>query len=229
MATHDRRLNTYADVVAGLPLRTSDLEPKSAYSEAIKPAFESLLAVIAMVLAAPLVMLCALLIACDGHSPFYNQMRIGKNGRSFSMWKLRSMVHNADQVLESYLDANPTARAEWDLTQKLKNDPRITPIGRFIRKTSIDELPQLFNVVKGEMALVGPRPMMLDQRTLYPGVAYYAMRPGITGYWQTSSRNDSSFADRAIFDTSYFREMSLRTDLRVMVKTVAVVFSGTGY
>jgi exopolysaccharide production protein ExoY len=139
------------------------------------------------------------------------------------------MVPNADAVLNDYLDANPGARAEWDKTQKLKNDPRITASGRIIRKTSIDELPQLINVVRGEMSLVGPRPMMVEQRALYPGLAYYAMRPGITGFWQTSTRNESSFAERAVFDSAYFRDMSLRTDLRVLVKTVAVVIAGTGY
>lgn len=145
------------------------------------------------------------------------------------MWKLRSMVPNADAVLEDYLNSNPDARIEWDRTQKLKHDPRITTVGRLIRKTSIDELPQLLNVFKGEMALVGPRPMMLDQRVLYPGVAYYAMRPGITGFWQTSTRNESSFAERATYDASYFTAMSFKTDLQVLLKTVGVVVTGTGY
>ncbi|MEM9579102.1 MAG: sugar transferase [Pseudomonadota bacterium] len=229
MASHDRRLNTYADIVSGLPLRTSDLSSASRYSEIIKPVLDMVLVFAALVPTALITGFFALIISLDGHSPFYRQLRIGKNGRSFTMWKLRSMVPNADAVLKSYLDANPDARREWDLTQKLKDDPRITRVGRLIRKTSIDELPQLFNVFKGEMSIVGPRPMMLDQRELYPGVAYYAMRPGITGFWQTSSRNESSFAERAVFDTSYFREMSLRTDMQVMVKTVGVVIAGTGY
>ena len=189
-----------------------------------------MLTLIVAVPAALIVGICALIILIsDGHNPFYRQNRIGKNGRAFGMWKLRSMVPNADAVLESYLTENPDARREWDLTQKLKNDPRITAVGRLIRKTSIDELPQLLNVFGGDMSLVGPRPMMLDQRPLYPGVAYYAMRPGITGFWQTSSRNESSFAERATYDASYFNAMSLGTDLRVMIKTVGVVFAGTGY
>ena len=229
MATHDRRLNTYADMVTGLPVMTSDLQPRSLYSSLVKPALEICVAALILIPASLIIALCAVLIARDGASPFYRQQRIGLNGRAFSMWKLRSMVVNADAVLDSYLDENPDARAEWDRTQKLKDDPRVTRIGKFIRKTSIDELPQLFNVVKGEMALVGPRPMMLDQRVLYPGVAYYAMRPGITGFWQTSARNESSFAERAIFDTSYFSQMSFGTDLRVMVKTIGVVVMGTGY
>lgn len=229
MASHDRRLTSYADIIGGLPRATAELRVQSFYGAAIKPALDVVLTLLIAVPAAFIVGLFALLILKDGHNPFYRQNRIGKNGRAFGMWKLRSMVPNADAVLEEYLDANPEARREWDLTQKLKRDPRITPIGRLIRKTSIDELPQLWNVFSGDMSLVGPRPMMLDQRVLYPGVAYYAMRPGITGFWQTSTRNESSFAERATFDASYFSQISFKTDLRVMVKTVGVVFAGTGY
>lgn len=170
-----------------------------------------------------------LLIMLDGHSPLYRQARIGRNGRVFRMWKLRSMVHDADARLEAHLAANPRARVEWDHAQKLRDDPRITPIGSLIRKTSLDELPQLFNVLMGDMSLVGPRPMMVDQQTLYPGTAYYAMRPGITGIWQTSLRNETSFAERAIFDARYFRELSLLTDVRLIGKTFRVVLKGTGF
>jgi exopolysaccharide production protein ExoY len=229
MASYDPRLNTYADIVAGLPRRTYELRPGDTYAAKFKPVLDAVIAIIALVPASIIILLSALVISKDGHSPFYTQPRIGKNGRTFNMLKLRSMVPNADAVLNDYLDANPGARAEWDKTQKLKNDPRITASGRIIRKTSIDELPQLINVVRGEMSLVGPRPMMVEQRALYPGLAYYAMRPGITGFWQTSTRNESSFAERAVFDSAYFRDMSLRTDLRVLVKTVAVVIAGTGY
>ena len=229
MAAHDRRLNTYADIISGLPRSTSELHNSSAYSSYLKPVLDMVLTILIAVPAALIVAFFALLVMLDGHNPFYRQLRIGKDGREFRMWKLRSMVPNADDVLESYLAENPDARREWDLTQKLKNDPRITPVGRLIRKASIDELPQLFNVLKGEMSLVGPRPMMLDQRVLYPGLAYYAMRPGITGFWQTSTRNESSFAERATYDASYYSEMSLKTDINVMFKTVGVVLLGTGY
>ncbi|MGB7318425.1 MAG: sugar transferase [Planktotalea sp.] len=229
MASHDRRLTTYADIIGGLPRATSELQVRSLYGSIIKPTLDVILTLLVAVPAVLIVGLFALIIMKDGHNPFYRQTRLGKNGRAFGMWKLRSMVPNAESVLDDYLAQNPEARREWDLTQKLKSDPRITPIGRLIRKTSIDELPQLLNVFSGDMALVGPRPMMLDQRVMYPGVAYYAMRPGITGFWQTSSRNESSFAERATFDASYFSEMSLATDLRVLLKTVGVVFAGTGY
>ena len=170
----------------------------------------------------------AILIALTGANPFYSQERVGKNGRIFRMWKLRSMVPNAKERLNEYLAQNPEARAEWDKTQKLKNDPRITKIGHFIRKTSLDELPQLLNVYIGDMSLVGPRPMMREQRTLYPGQAYYKLSPGITGFWQVSERNETSFAERAYYDTSYLQQLSFTTDLRVLLKTVAVVLRGTG-
>ena len=168
------------------------------------------------------------IIARDGHSPFYFQKRLGRNGRHFYIWKLRSMVPDADRKLEAYLDLNPAARTEWDRTQKLRHDPRITAVGKLIRKTSIDELPQLWNVLRGDMSLVGPRPMMPCQQELYPGSAYYALRPGITGYWQVSVRNESSFAQRAGFDTAYLQQLSFVNDLRVLFKTVRVVLRGTG-
>ena len=170
-----------------------------------------------------------ILILREGGSPFYRQERIGLHGRVFGMWKLRTMVQDADKVLDAYLAANPEARREWDRDQKLKNDPRITGFGRFLRRSSLDELPQLWNVVMGDMSIVGPRPMMRNQRALYPGTEYYAMRPGITGFWQTSARNESSFHERAGFDQAYYRALSLRTDLAIIWRTFSVVLRGTGH
>lgn len=187
--------------------------------------------VLAAMVILPLLAVMAILvplIMLDGGSPIYFQNRVGRNGKTFRMWKLRSMVPDADRALDAYLAANPAARAEWDHSQKLAQDPRITFVGRFIRKTSLDELPQLLNVLQGDMSLVGPRPMMLSQRRLYPGTAYYALRPGITGFWQISARNQSSFAARAAFDAGYLNDVSLGTDLRVMLRTVGVVLRGTG-
>ena len=176
-----------------------------------------------------ILMVLAALISLDGGSPIYLQKRVGRSGRVFHMWKLRSMVMNADALLEQHLARDPALRREWNHTQKLRHDPRIPRIGRIIRKTSLDELPQLWNVLRGDMSLVGPRPMMVDQRALYPGTAYYAMRPGITGIWQTSVRNESSFSERAIFDARYFRELSFVTDLALIARTFRVVLRGTGY
>ncbi|WP_071674975.1 sugar transferase [Nioella nitratireducens] len=190
------------------------------------------LAIIALVAVPALLLIgvfAAILKLREGGAVFYCQERIGRNGRSFRMWKLRTMVPDADKVLETYLSDHPEARAEWDRHQKLRNDPRITRMGRFLRRSSLDEVPQLWNVLMGEMSIVGPRPMMCNQRVLYPGTEYYAMRPGITGYWQTSDRNDTSFHERAWYDQAYYRALSLRTDLAIILRTFSVVLRGTGH
>jgi lipopolysaccharide/colanic/teichoic acid biosynthesis glycosyltransferase len=177
----------------------------------------------------PVIVFLALVIALTGNMPFYSQARVGRCGKSFRMWKLRTMVMNADEYLETYLQANPDAQREWLSCQKLKDDPRVTSLGRILRKTSIDELPQLFNVLNGTMSLVGPRPMMPDQKRYYHGQAYYTMRPGITGPWQTSGRNYcSTFQERVGYDDAYSREMSFKTDLQLLFKTVGVVLRATG-
>lgn len=183
------------------------------------------------VLAPPIalvVMIAAVFVALDGHSPFYRQKRVGKNGKIFSMIKLRSMVPNADKILEDHLKENTAARQEWDVKQKLSKDPRITRVGRILRKTSLDELPQLWNVLRGDMSLVGPRPMMPCQQAMYPGQCYYALRPGITGPWQVSERNETSFAQRAFYDSQYLTDISLKSDITLIFKTVSVVVRANG-
>lgn len=176
----------------------------------------------------PVVLLLAILVRTDGGTSFYIQDRIGRGGRVFKIWKLRSMVMEADALLEAHLMANPAARAEWVRSQKLIYDPRVTRWGRFIRKSSLDELPQLWNILVGDMSLVGPRPMMPCQAGLYPGKAYFRVRPGLTGFWQISSRNRTSFAARARYDNFYADEISFGTDLRVLLATLGVVLRGTG-
>jgi lipopolysaccharide/colanic/teichoic acid biosynthesis glycosyltransferase len=199
------------------------------YRQAGKRALDLMVIVVFAPLVLSVVALLAALVALDGSKPFYSQKRIGRNGRVYTMWKLRSMVPDADARLEAHLVANPAARAEWNRDQKLKSDPRITTFGRILRKSSLDELPQLWNVLKGEMSLVGPRPMMPSQSVLYPGVDYYDLNPGITGMWQVSARNNSTFADRAQFDTQYNRALSLWTDIRLLGATVRVVLRATGH
>jgi lipopolysaccharide/colanic/teichoic acid biosynthesis glycosyltransferase len=176
----------------------------------------------------PVMAILAFVVARDGRSPFYLQERIGRGGRIFTLWKLRTMVPDAKTRLALYLSSNEAARLEWDAYQKLTCDPRITRIGHFLRKSSLDELPQLLNVLKGDMSLVGPRPMMPEQRHLYPGQAYYTLLPGLTGLWQVSDRNASTFVERAEFDQTYEANLSLSTDLRVMLATLGVVLRGTG-
>jgi lipopolysaccharide/colanic/teichoic acid biosynthesis glycosyltransferase len=176
----------------------------------------------------PLILILAALVSLDGTSALYLQPRLGRNGRVFRLWKLRTMVPNAEARLASYLDSDPAARAEWDSNQKLKHDPRLTTVGRHLRRYSLDELPQLWNVLVGDMSLVGPRPMLPEQRHLYPGTAYFDLRPGLTGPWQISERNSCSFAERAGYDNRYAQTVSAATDLRILMQTVSVVFRGTG-
>jgi exopolysaccharide production protein ExoY len=209
--------------------RAAVLPPVPIYKNHLKRVLDIVLVLVAAAAVLPVVLVFALVVfLTDGHSPFYCQERIGKDRRVFRMWKLRSMVVDADQALQSYLAAHPEARAEWDRHQKLSRDPRITWIGGIIRKTSLDELPQLWNVLRGDMSLVGPRPIMTNQVDLYPGTAYYRLRPGLTGFWQVSSRNKSTFAERARFDRLYEDRVSFVTDAAVILRTVSVVLRGTG-
>lgn len=199
------------------------------YRSSVKRGLDLFLILVTAPLTVPVIVVLAALVALEGGKPFYTQFRVGRNGKLFRMWKLRSMVQDADTRLAAHLASDPAAQVEWETTQKLKNDPRITRFGRLLRKTSLDELPQLFNVLNGSMSLVGPRPMMVGQQCLYDGRAYYNLRPGITGLWQISDRNDCNFSDRARFDNIYHRDVSLMTDLRILFRTVSVVLRGTGY
>lgn len=202
--------------------------PQSVYRSHVKRGLDILLVLMAAVPVLIVLGVCAFLISRDGGSPFYHQTRVGRFGKTFKMWKLRSMVANADQALADHLDRNPAAREEWTRTQKLRNDPRITRIGHVLRKTSLDELPQLWNVLKGDMSLVGPRPMMVEQQAIYPGSAYYALRPGLTGFWQVSVRHESSFAERAQYDAEYLSKVTFAQDVAVICKTIGVVTQAKG-
>ncbi|MEE4118526.1 MAG: sugar transferase [Paracoccaceae bacterium] len=186
-------------------------------------------AVIALApLAVPLVALLSLLIALDGGAALFRQKRVGREGRIFTIVKLRTMVPDAERALHDLIRRDPDAAAEWKDRQKLRQDPRVTRLGAFLRRTSLDELPQLWNVLRGDMSLVGPRPMMPNQRSLYPGQAYYALRPGITGLWQVSDRNDNTFASRAGYDEVYAAELSFKLDVATLARTLVVVMRGTG-
>ncbi|TBN41208.1 sugar transferase [Paracoccus subflavus] len=212
--------------VAAAPLRSG--ERPWLYRNLFKRPLDVLMVVLSSPVVLPLVLLLAIAVMMDGKNPFYSQKRIGRDGRIFRIWKLRSMVHDADERLQTYLAANPEARQEWETTQKLRHDPRVTTVGRALRASSMDELPQLFNVLKGDMSLVGPRPMMPDQQPLYSGDGYYRLRPGITGFWQTAGRNRTTFAARAWYDNRYERSLSFTSDLVILLRTVRVVLGRTG-
>jgi exopolysaccharide production protein ExoY len=198
------------------------------YRRTVKRWMDIAFVLMALPFVLPVVLVLVAILRVGGHSPFFTQDRVGKDGRTFRLWKLRTMVPNAEERLREYLQTDEAARVEWNSYQKLSSDPRITAFGQFLRKSSLDELPQLWNVLIGDMSLVGPRPMLLEQRELYPGSAYYALRPGLTGTWQISDRNQSTFAQRAEYDADYDRRLSFATDLRILVATVGVVLRATG-
>jgi lipopolysaccharide/colanic/teichoic acid biosynthesis glycosyltransferase len=184
----------------------------------------------ALIFFGPLMFAIWVALSVSGGSPIFCHKRVGKNGEIFRCYKFRSMVKDANKILAVYLEENPEARAEWDRSFKLACDPRITWFGTFLRRTSMDELPQLFNVLKGEMSLVGPRPIIPSEVERYAGKisAYYSCRPGITGLWQVSGRNLVSYDRRVQLDAFYARKQSLWLDLTILVRTVRVVVSGVG-
>lgn len=183
-----------------------------------------------IILLSPVLLYIYFSVKKDGGNAIYGHPRIGRNGKIFKCLKFRSMVVNSKEVLDELLRTDPEARAEWEKDFKLKNDPRITKIGAFIRKTSLDELPQLFNVLKGEMSLVGPRPIVADELERYQDdVEYYLMaKPGMTGLWQVSGRNDVDYNTRVYFDSWYVKNWSLWNDIAILFKTVNVVLKKDG-
>jgi lipopolysaccharide/colanic/teichoic acid biosynthesis glycosyltransferase len=203
------------------------LDPSQSTSsgyDRIKRAFDVSCIASGLPLLAPLIAGLALVVSYDGGPAFYSQERLGRGGRSYRIWKLRTMVVNPDEVLNAYLNANPKAAAELAQTGKLRQDPRITKVGRLLRKSSMDELPQLWNVWVGEMSLVGPSPLLPHQKDSYPGKEYYAKRPGITSSWQISDRKISTFKDRAQHDDDYAKKMSFLNDFKLLLMTVSKVF-----
>ena len=180
---------------------------------------------------APLLLIAALLVTLDGGAAIYGSRRIGRDGRVFRALKFRSMVPNAAAALDELLASDEALRLEWQSNFKLEHDPRVTRIGRFLRRTSIDELPQLINVLKGEMSLVGPRPLLLDERAQYTGRAfdlYSQVTPGLTGMWQVSGRDDLEYYRRIELNNWYIKNWSAWVDLIILVKTCFVVVRGSG-
>jgi lipopolysaccharide/colanic/teichoic acid biosynthesis glycosyltransferase len=197
----------------------------------LKRALDVLAAASMLVLLAPVFLLLAALVRRDGGAAFYAHTRVGQGGRGFGCLKFRSMVTDSQARLDALLAADPSARAEWEATRKLKNDPRITAIGHFLRKTSLDELPQLLNVLRGEMSLVGPRPVVAAELAEYYGSAaeqYMSVRPGITGLWQVSGRSNTSYAQRVALDVAYASQPSLWTDLKILARTPMAVLARRG-
>ena len=196
-----------------------------------KRIFDIIISLVALALLAPLFLMLALLIKLsDGGPVFYRHPRLGFRSQVFPCLKFRTMVLNGDEVFPAYLNAHPEAAREWTETRKLKADPRVTLVGAVLRQLSLDEIPQLINIIRGEMSIVGPRPIVGEEVKLYGvhAAAYLRTRPGLTGVWQVSGRNDVSYHERAAMDRAYVENWSFGTDLVLIVKTIPAVITSRG-
>jgi exopolysaccharide production protein ExoY len=202
------------------------VSPPEISRRGMKRAFDLLFSLLAVLFLLPALLVIALaLLLVDGRPIIFRHKRIGRGGRSFSCLKFRSMRKDADKVLADLLESDPERRQEWEQSQKLKRDPRIHWLGKLLRISSLDELPQLFNIVAGDMSIVGPRPIVTEELDRYGQNVhcYLAMTPGLTGLWQVSRRPDTTYEERVQFDVEYYKSCSMRTDMRIIVKTVFVV------
>jgi exopolysaccharide production protein ExoY len=221
----------YAARLANRSWLRSGCDPQPPVGGAFKRGFDIVAAIAGILLLSPLLVMLAMLVkfSCGGRV-LYGHPRIGQNGNVFRCLKFRTMVENADQVLAQHFAKNPELRAEWIATRKLQNDPRVTQVGAVLRKLSLDELPQIFNILRGDMSFVGPRPVVEDELELYgAAVDYYLKsRPGLTGLWQVSGRNDVSYVTRVAFDRHYVENWSFAFDLKILIWTFPAVFSSRG-
>lgn len=189
------------------------------------------IALAGLFLLAPLMLTLIIFIKLRDPGPaLYTQVRVGLNGRRFRCLKFRSMVMDSEKALREHLDRDTQARAEWDALHKLKNDPRVTAIGRFLRRSSLDELPQLLNVIVGDMSLVGPRPVIPDELPRYGDklIHYLSVRPGLTGLWQVSGRSNCTYPERVALDAQYVEEWKLSSDLVILLRTIPAVLAQRG-
>lgn len=234
MLGHSTKVLDYAERISSqrssAPKKT-DLSPSRLplpVGDPLKRSIDLVLASIALVLLLPVFGLLALLIKIGSPGPvFYGHTRVGFGGRMFQCLKFRTMVTNSDEVLSELLANSSAARDEWRQTQKLRNDPRVTRIGRLLRKSSLDELPQLLNIVSGEMSCVGPRPVILKELDRYGAHSqdYLAARPGLTGLWQVSGRSSVGYDQRVVLDRYYVRRWSVLLDLKIILKTIPAVLN----
>ena len=198
----------------------------------MKRVFDIGFSIFAIIITLPITIPIAIIIKLtDGGDIIYGHERVGKDGKKFKVLKFRSMYMDADKKLKEILENDPKAREEWEKTFKLKNDPRITPIGKFLRKTSLDELPQFINVLRGDMSVVGPRPVVEEELIKYykdKADMYKSVKPGVTGYWQVEGRSDTDYAERIKMDEYYIKNQSFLLDLKIILKTIKVMITGKG-
>ena len=205
--------------------------PRTAVGGPLKRVFDIVFASVVLLLISPLFIIVALMLKVTDPGPvIYRHVRVGLWGRRFTCFKFRTMVVDAENVLKVLLNDDASIRAEWERSQKLIKDPRVTRVGRFLRESSLDELPQLINVMRGEMSLVGPRPIVPSETSRYGDrlVSYVLARPGLTGTWQISGRSDCGYDKRVKLDASYVSDWRFSTDLSILVRTVGVVIERKG-
>ena len=218
----------FSEKILMLNLRNNLSRP---YNRAIKRIFDLTLTICGGLMISPVLLIIAILVGIDNRGRIiFAHKRVGAAGKKFPCYKFQTMIPNAEEKLKEYLAANPEARREWEETFKLTNDPRVTKLGNFLRRTSLDELPQLWNVIRGEMSLVGPRPIVQAEVSRYGKNIreYYMVPPGITGMWQVSGRSDTTYPERVAMDTWYVRNWSVWIDIMYLFKTVKAVFTAKG-
>jgi exopolysaccharide production protein ExoY len=205
---------------------------KSPVGGATKRALDVVVGIVALLLLLPLCLVIAAAIKLfEGGSVFYGHPRVGYRSRMFNCWKFRTMAEGGEALLAEHFRKNPSAKVEWELTRKLKDDPRVNKLGRFLRASSLDELPQILNVIRGDMSLVGPRPVTQSELVEKYGkrsTYYLRARPGVTGLWQVSGRSDVAYEDRVLLDCKYLNQWSLALDLKIIAKTVPAALSRAG-
>lgn len=203
----------------------------SPFGKILKRSLDIFGSLIGLMISLPLFIGLFFWIKQDGGPALFGSKRIGKNGKEFTCWKFRSMAVDAESKLQNILDNDPEAKEIWETHRKLKNDPRVTLVGKILRKTSVDELPQLWNIFCGQMAIVGPRPILPDETTFFKTdqyKLYCSVRPGVTGLWQVSGRNDTSFERRVYLDSWYVRNWSIWHDIVIIFKTFTAVLCKRG-
>ncbi|WP_425045972.1 sugar transferase [Primorskyibacter sp. S87] len=200
------------------------------YTRVGKRALDLSLSLLLLPILLPLIVLGWVATRLQGGPGFYAHKRVGRHGRSFSCYKIRTMRVDGDTILRNHLDRDPGAAREWAKNRKLRDDPRVTSLGRFLRRTSLDELPQIFNVLRGDMSLVGPRPITREELVYYDPVpaTYLCQKPGVTGLWQVRGRQDGCFRNRVQLDLNYLRQVSLATDLGLIGRTALTVLFPSG-
>ena len=214
------------------PERNRNVGASGNAGRAIKRGFDIVGSLTLIAVLLPVLPVLALIVRKDGGPALYRHPRVGRDGRIFGCLKYRSMATSADEILRLHLQSDPRAADQWAASRKLTNDPRITRFGALLRKTSLDEVPQLFNVLRGDMSLVGPRPAVQEELDQHYGTvgreAYASAKPGITGLWQVSGRSDTSYEQRVALDIAYARDWSLSMDLKILLRTVPAVLNRRG-